>query len=1005
MKLKRLICLIAYSIIIGTPTRLFAQLEAYGNVVPPSPRSVEFEKFVNYKVSLSNGLPDIGINFYTMEVDNVKIPIGISYHASGIKFGQSNGDVGLGWAFSSSYRVSRTVYGRVDEIYSMPDMNNVSGNMAIRTYLNNSFATPYDRDKYLARYANPREQAFVSASQSDYLDGQFDIFTLGLPSQSGNFIISDRTNKVVTMLNNSALKLSYTTGAIGIDGFNITDQDGVKYRMGQNEANSENLQISSGGVMKKYSTAWMVTDITTPLNNVVTFQYQPFQETKSGTTAYTRTIREGALYAHVANNLQMGCYQNIDNAQTAAGNSNAYNTSLLSAIYGVNENVTINRNSNGTTSSIEIRKKDDVLIKKVIFSYSQFGSRVFLDAIDIQGSSEVANQHYSFDYESKEQAMDYYDNYGYYQYSNLQGYEPQIGTIPFYQDPCSPMEGQLNLTGSDRSMYFTSSVYMLRKITYPTGGSTSYTYGTNSYKSPGSGTSVHAGGLRISSITSDSGTGSPTLTRTYGYDDGTLLFNLNDPKLYIKEQVLPVYCSSYGSSGDAIVALRQRTIGTSLDGDLADGYVRDNLGWYKEVREDYGQGIIYHQFVMPYGGLEVSSFVTNLNYDFNRVNRTVAHPSYYVKGYHFWSKPVIEHQLTYEKKINGDLQLKKKESFGYYFPSAPGGTNGYTGLKVTAFALAGGPAAGLPPQMAYENTKITSVFNYDTYLITTGDVLLKSKTVYDYDNTGNENKVSYNYSYTTGNLISEEKMTTSTTDLLTTKFKYPSEFTGITANDSLSVGIKNLLLGNIISPVIEKSTFKSKLDGSANRLINSTFTSYKPTLPLPDKIFEIESISPLTTFTQAGVQTGTMTKNIGYKEKVRIDSYNTKGKMLSVSAPSTPAICYLWGYNSQYPVAKVLGSNFTAVSGLVNQSILDNPASDQQLRNELNKIRINLPGAQVTTFTYNPSVGMTSQTDPKGMTTSYEYDNFQRLILIKDQHGNIIKTYCYNYAGQVTSCN
>ena len=63
-------------------------------------------------------------------------------------------------------------------------------------------------------------------------------------------------------------------------------------------------------------------------------------------------------------------------------------------------------------------------------------------------------------------------------------------------------------------------------------------------------------------------------------------------------------------------------------------------------------------------------------------------------------------------------------------------------------------------------------------------------------------------------------------------------------------------------------------------------------------------------------------------------------------------------------------------------------------------IRIYPADAQMTTYTYDPLVGMTSATDAKGLTSYYEYDSFQRLVNIKDKDGNIIKHTDYHYIAQ-----
>lgn len=59
---------------------------------------------------------------------------------------------------------------------------------------------------------------------------------------------------------------------------------------------------------------------------------------------------------------------------------------------------------------------------------------------------------------------------------------------------------------------------------------------------------------------------------------------------------------------------------------------------------------------------------------------------------------------------------------------------------------------------------------------------------------------------------------------------------------------------------------------------------------------------------------------------------------------------------------------------------------------------------QMTTYAYKPLVGITSQCDVNNRITYYEYDGYNRLILIRDQDKNILKQICYNYAGQVENC-
>ncbi len=71
----------------------------------------------------------------------------------------------------------------------------------------------------------------------------------------------------------------------------------------------------------------------------------------------------------------------------------------------------------------------------------------------------------------------------------------------------------------------------------------------------------------------------------------------------------------------------------------------------------------------------------------------------------------------------------------------------------------------------------------------------------------------------------------------------------------------------------------------------------------------------------------------------------------------------------------------------------------------IDELRLNPSAAKMVTMTYDPLVGITSQADMDSRVAYYEYDNYQRLHLVRDDDKNIIKRICYNYAGQPEDCS
>lgn len=75
------------------------------------------------------------------------------------------------------------------------------------------------------------------------------------------------------------------------------------------------------------------------------------------------------------------------------------------------------------------------------------------------------------------------------------------------------------------------------------------------------------------------------------------------------------------------------------------------------------------------------------------------------------------------------------------------------------------------------------------------------------------------------------------------------------------------------------------------------------------------------------------------------------------------------------------------------------------LKGVIDDIRIFPTDALMTTYTYNPLVGKTSQIDPAGNTVTYEYDGLGRQTVVRDNDRNILSRACYNFAGQPVNCD
>ncbi|REC41606.1 hypothetical protein DRF67_21180, partial [Chryseobacterium pennipullorum] len=137
---------------------------------------------------------------------------------------------------------------------------------------------------------------------------------------------------------------------------------------------------------------------------------------------------------------------------------------------------------------------------------------------------------------------------------------------------------------------------------------------------------------------------------------------------------------------------------------------------------------------------------------------------------------------------------------------------------------------------------------------------------------------------------------------------------------------------------------------------------------------------------------------------VNYNQYDTQGHLLQYTLKGSVPTAIVWGYNNTLPIAKVEGATYQEVQGLASGIIAKSntdtdPASEKILMNALDSFRNQaaFKNYSITTYTYDPLIGVTSVTPSTGIRQFYKYDSSNRLQSVVDANNNIVKELSYNY--------
>lgn len=144
--------------------------------------------------------------------------------------------------------------------------------------------------------------------------------------------------------------------------------------------------------------------------------------------------------------------------------------------------------------------------------------------------------------------------------------------------------------------------------------------------------------------------------------------------------------------------------------------------------------------------------------------------------------------------------------------------------------------------------------------------------------------------------------------------------------------------------------------------------------------------------------------------QILYDKYDSKGHPLQYTTKDGISTAIIWGYNNTQPIAQITGAKLSDISqSLINAivSASDSDAAAIQNNDEsaflsaLNTFRnhTTMAGYQITTYTYDPLIGVRSITPPSGVREVYLYDSAKRLMEIREgsQSGKLLKEFKYHY--------
>ncbi len=968
-----------------------------------TPNTYAFGRYGDVPVDYSTGKANVSIPLTSVQSPNLSVDISLSYYAGGIKVDQEAGTVGLGWSLFAGGVVTRQVRG-------IPDGFNSKGVFMPRPSIRMEQKTGESNESFLkSELGKVKTVSDACALFSGLEDPAPDLFFFNFCGMSGSFYLDDKGHGRVVKNNGLRIDMLYQkdNDTSGHSYFRMVDDKGVEYIFDVRESTF----LSPGG---NITTAWYLSSMKHPAGDFITFSYtaggvltpntlerryttmsmeiNPDSHTHTIPTQYeNQSIMRGSsvngvILTKVTSST--GAYAQLVYDKNQRKDGDYGKGDALTKVIGYNALGQVIKQYTLTYDYFQVDDRNKQPYDK---SFDFLNYRLKLCSVqEISSDGKGAIPPYRMHYYGDDGNTTYWlpyrmspsqDAWGYSNgaFANKSLFPNNPADAEFHIDPwysaLNSSSGSVNFAtckidgGADRSFNGSSvKAAMLRELTYPLDGSTTFEYGYHEINSIYG--NLGFGGVRIEKITDNDNTGNVT-TREFSYD-------------------IPAEPTSCG-------------LWENLSHTFFNQRVTDGVGEQRELLQAFGiePSLLDKEHVLLITAYPTAAFGIESEFCYPKVTETVNGKRRMEYGYMTRGNaydphdgavaPYYGRSLLLYDSTNGFLpdMVYSHEASPCVVPFVHYPNNDW-GRGELLYKKVYDEDGGLTAEDTYQYKAgtLTATVGYKACALADNIYIVSCDYVFGgYSQLESEShwvsgvNVKSNYSYeSTGSVYPAEKLTTKSNGKVTReKFRYPSDY-----QDYFST----LVSKNILSPIDMRTYAGDTLVAGVQVRLNEygqvvdLFKYDGEGLDIPFSASSPFTFSPY------------IHKEYSADSHVLLSEY-FKNEDRKYS--------YVWSYKDTYPIARLEQNGQNADASLLAQlqqtfGTKQNPtdADYSDLYAKLSTI----PNSVFMLYKYIPSVGISETMDSRNLRYKYEYDNFYRLAAKKLCDGSksyLVEDYQINY--------